>query len=424
VKHILALVALLTFSCPAMCAGTIVVSTPAAKGGEPAAPKYTPEIVENLLQTLRVGGIPQATMDEGVNKFLQRNGKTWEENPYLPEFTPYIPKDSLSENEKLQLAMYLWACNDFDNAIPLLNNIREDNPAAQGLYAVLLYTGRGMKKDERTGKKMFEDNKPALMRLALANANREAIIALALGYATIPKDATGKSALPEGQAVAAPLLKKSDPVAIMMLAPANITPTGSGSMADGVAAITRAAELGLPPAEMMLGVMFKDGLEKPKDGAKAVYWLTKAADGRMMPAQLQLGEMYWNGAGVAKDQAKALEWYHKASDMRCAAASRKLGYAYEKGIGTKRDTQRAVEFYRHAVKYGDITALNNLGTCYYDGIGLPWNYKEAYILFGVAAALGEQSAPKNKAIAAERLTPDQIKQADAEIAARKAAWPH
>jgi len=284
----LALVALLTFSCPAMCAGKIVVSTPAAKGGEPAALKYTPAIVENLLHTLRIGRIPQATMDEGVNKFLQRNGKTWEENPYLPEFIPYIPKDSLSANEKLQLAMYLWTYNDFDNAIPLLNTIRAGNPAAQGLYAVLLYTGRGLKKDERTGKKMFEDNKPALMRLALADANREAIIALALGYSAIPKDATGKSVLPEGQAVAAPLLKKNDPVAIMMLAPANITPTGSGSVAGGVAAVTRAAELGLPPAQMMLGVMFKDGLEKPKDGAKAVYWLTKAADGRMMPRSYSL----------------------------------------------------------------------------------------------------------------------------------------
>lgn len=420
----MALVALLTFSCPAMCAGKIVVSTPAAKGGEPAALKYTPAIVENLLHTLRIGRIPQATMDEGVNKFLQRNGKTWEENPYLPEFIPYIPKDSLSANEKLQLAMYLWTYNDFDNAIPLLNTIRAGNPAAQGLYAVLLYTGRGLKKDERTGKKMFEDNKPALMRLALADANREAIIALALGYSAIPKDATGKSVLPEGQAVAAPLLKKNDPVAIMMLAPANITPTGSGSVAGGVAAVTRAAELGLPPAQMMLGVMFKDGLEKPKDGAKAVYWLTKAADGRMMPAQLQLGEMYWNGDGVAKDQTKALEWYHKASDMRCAAASRKLGYAYENGIGTKRDTQRAVEFYRHAVKYGDTTALNNLGTCYYNGRGLARDYKEAYILFGLAAALGEPSAPKNKTVAAEMLSPDQIKRADAEIMARKAAWPH
>jgi TPR repeat protein len=46
---------------------------------------------------------------------------------------------------------------------------------------------------------------------------------------------------------------------------------------------------------------------------KARYWYTKAAKLGLAPAQLALGKLYDKGEGVAKDLAAAQHWYEVAA---------------------------------------------------------------------------------------------------------------
>ncbi len=56
-------------------------------------------------------------------------------------------------------------------------------------------------------------------------------------------------------------------------------------------------------------------------------------------------------------------------------------------------------------------AHSNLGFIYYNGQGVRQDIVQAHIWFDLAAAQGGGKAKKNRDIAAERMTPDQIAEA-------------
>jgi TPR repeat protein len=59
--------------------------------------------------------------------------------------------------------------------------------------------------------------------------------------------------------------------------------------------------------------MYEFGRGVPQDYAQAVQWYRKAADQGVPEAQLKLGNMYYEGQGVQKDDVQAHVWWNLAA---------------------------------------------------------------------------------------------------------------
>src|SRR3954453_23573648 len=74
----------------------------------------------------------------------------------------------------------------------------------------------------------------------------------------------------------------------------------------------------------------------------AVESLRRSADLGYPPAQVVLGEIYETGsANVAVDAGQALDWYKKAAKQDDNVGEWLLGRAYLTGVGTGRDLEQA-----------------------------------------------------------------------------------
>ena len=128
-------------------------------------------------------------------------------------------------------------------------------------------------------------------------------------------------------------------------------------------------------------------------------------------AQFNLGIMYYNGQGVAQNYTQAFYWYNKAAAQGVATAQYNLGHMYDNGQGVPQNYTQAVTWYKKAAEQGHVSAQLNLGIMYGTGRGIPQNYKIAYILFNLAASNGDADATKNRNIAAAKLSPATIEDA-------------
>ena len=82
-----------------------------------------------------------------------------------------------------------------------------------------------------------------------------------------------------------------------------------------------------------------------------------------------------------------------------------------KGRGVPQDYAEAVKWYRLAAEQGNATAQNNLGFMHYEGRGVPQDDVQAHMWFNLAAAQGNDNAVANRDIAAKKMTPAQIAEA-------------
>lgn len=80
-----------------------------------------------------------------------------------------------------------------------------------------------------------------------------------------------------------------------------------------LAILRQAAELGVPEAELHLGVNYLNGIGFPRDYSSAANWLSKASTQGLPGAQLHLGILYQNGWGVARNLEKAKDLYAEAA---------------------------------------------------------------------------------------------------------------
>ena len=111
------------------------------------------------------------------------------------------------------------------------------------------------------------------------------------------------------------------------------------------------------------------------------------------------------------DEAKLL------AEQGNAEAQLNLGIRYANGEGVIEDDAEAVKLYRLAAKQGLARAQNYLGIMHANGDGVPQSNVRAYIWWSVAAAQGQEDAKRNTGLVTERLTPDQLTQAQ-QIATR------
>lgn len=133
-------------------------------------------------------------------------------------------------------------------------------------------------------------------------------------------------------------------------------------------------------------------------------------------AQSILGTMYANGQGVPVNLAKAFAWTRKAAEKGFANAQYNLGIMYDNGVGVSQNYKEAAVWYGKAARKNVTEAQYNLGSMYYDGQGVNKDYVQAYFWISLSADAGDQMAKKKKDILTEKMTPEQIKKANALIA--------
>lgn len=75
------------------------------------------------------------------------------------------------------------------------------------------------------------------------------------------------------------------------------------------------------------------------------------------------------------------------------------------------DYDEAVKWYRKAAKRGQADAQNSFGVLYRDGQGVQQDYVLAHMWCSLAATQGNEDAIKNRDIIAEKMTSDQIAEA-------------
>ena len=79
------------------------------------------------------------------------------------------------------------------------------------------------------------------------------------------------------------------------------------------------------------------------------------------------------------------------------------------GLGTL--VAQDINTLKQQAQKGDAEALNNLGVMYANGQGVPQDYVQAHMWSNLSAAQGNALGAKNRNLAAEQMTPQQIAQA-------------
>jgi uncharacterized protein len=113
------------------------------------------------------------------------------------------------------------------------------------------------------------------------------------------------------------------------------------------------------------------------------------------------------------DYEEAREAWAPLAEQGHAQAQFRLGCLYAFGQGVPEDYAMALRLYRLAAEQGDADAQNNLGGMYAEGLGVQPDRVQAYKWFEIAATTGHAVAISNRAYVAERMTADQIAEAEA-----------
>ena len=120
-----------------------------------------------------------------------------------------------------------------------------------------------------------------------------------------------------------------------------------------------------------------------------------------------------DGVAAAKrgDHATAFVKFRGAAQQGNTDAQYALGWMFVKGQGVAQDYREAVRWYRLAAQQGQTDAQHNLGLMYWNGQGIAQDYVRAHMWFNIAAINGDKDSVKNRDLAASKMTPQQIEQA-------------
>lgn len=220
----------------------------------------------------------------------------------------------------------------------------------------------------------------------------------------------------------------------------------------------KGAEQNEPNCMFQMGLMAAAGTGIKKDEAEARDWYKRAAAMNFAPAYHALAVMHEEGrGGLEKNVREALSHYLRAGELGDAASQNKLGVWYRSEDGpVARDPVAAAAWFGLAAQSGYPAAQVNLGLMAEEGAGMPNNYALAGRLYEAAAAQGhglgiyfmgrllengtgtapdlvgayvlyEQAAAVHPPAAEARdslqkkLTPEQLKEAEEQLAAKRAA---
>lgn len=250
---------------------------------------------------------------------------------------------------------------------------------ASGLFSGLKRsTGARSRLHERVAKETAKREGSTLKNALMASGVAAVLVTSGYGYMRLMRDdadvrPTGDLKIAQRDVAAQPATGEGTPIAAVAIAPQSDTPSapiGDQAQAvdlyqdavaklgrgqnDGVAELTRAANLGYAPAQFFLASLYTNGDNGVhKDLAEARRWTERAALGGDRRAMFNLGMFYYEGSGGAADQSEAVKWFHKAADLGLVDSQYNLARLYEQGLGVARDPAEALKWYLIAARSGD-----------------------------------------------------------------------
>ena len=151
--------------------------------------------------------------------------------------------------------------------------------------------------------------------------------------------------------------------------------------------IRRSAQMGYPPAEVLLGYFYDTGTIVTKEPGQAADWYRKAALQDDPVGEWLLGRLIFMGA-VPRDLTEAARWLQKA-----AAHNDPFGeYLLGKVKLEHQDYAKAAELFRKAAVQGLPQAQQQLGFLLKQGQGVNLDKSEAYTWLLISYDGGNQSA--------------------------------
>lgn len=151
--------------------------------------------------------------------------------------------------------------------------------------------------------------------------------------------------------------------------------------------IRHSAQLGYPPAEVLLGYFYETGTIVTKEPGQAVDWYKKAALQDDPVAEWLLGRLYLTGA-VPRDLTEAARWLQKAAAHNDVFGDYLLG----KVKLERQDYVKAADLFRKAAMQGLPQAQQQLGLLLKQGQGVNIDKSEAYTWLLMSYDAGNQSA--------------------------------
>jgi len=113
------------------------------------------------------------------------------------------------------------------------------------------------------------------------------------------------------------------------------------------------------------------------------------------------------------DFATALGLWRPMARDGDALAQYNLGVMYRNGLGVQRDYREAMRWYRSAAQQGLPIAQYDLGMMYGLGQGVAQDYVRAHMWLNLsAAAMGHPDAVKDRDSTAQKMTAEQISEAE------------
>jgi uncharacterized protein len=154
-----------------------------------------------------------------------------------------------------------------------------------------------------------------------------------------------------------------------------------------------------------------------KEYAVALTAFTAVAEQGNQEAQLIVGKMYMIGQGVEKDSEHAIKWFKAAAEQGNADAQFFLGAMY---LLPQRDIAEGLKWLKLAADQEVQDAQFLLGMTYLKGQNFTHDSVLADMWLRLAAAHGGEFYQSQFVEAEKQMTPDQIVQAKALVAAWKA----
>lgn len=166
--------------------------------------------------------------------------------------------------------------------------------------------------------------------------------------------------------------------------------TNIAEQKPGIAAIVSAAELDLPMAQYLHGVLLEHGVGLPPDPAMAVRLYQKAAATGLRSAMARLGLALIEGRGIARpDPITGESWLRRAALAGDVEAAALVGDLYAKGGDLPPNFAEAAVWFQRAAEGGHAMAARALGMLYLTGAGVPRNADEAAVWFERAGRAGD-----------------------------------
>jgi TPR repeat protein len=170
--------------------------------------------------------------------------------------------------------------------------------------------------------------------------------------------------------------------------------------------IRRSADLGYPPAEVVLGYFYETGTIVPSEAGQAAVWYKKAAQQDDPVGEWLLGRLIFTG-GIQRDLNEAARWLQKAAGHNDPFGEYLLGRVKLE----RQDYAAAADSFRKAAMQGLPQAQQQLGLMLKQGQGGNINKSEAYMWLLMSFNAGNQAVATDLRELVADLSTAQVSQA-------------